>query len=244
MPKFIIESQDTGIGTTTRLTGQDARHIFKVFRKRKGDTLAITDGRGSDFRAAITHAAPDVIDIQITDTLDLNTESSLDITFCSGMLKDRKMDMVIKHITQLGIKKWIPFYCERSVPLPTPKKLTKRLERWKTISKESLKQCNRSQLPHIESPCDFKTLMVQTKNHDQSIIFWENASQSILSALPAQPLEKIMILTGPEGGFSENEISMAREHHIQAYGLGPRILRAETASISACTLIQHLFGDM
>lgn len=244
MPKFIIESQDTGIGTTTRFTGQDARHIFKVFRKRKNDTLTITDGRGSDFLAVITHAAPDVIDIQITDSLDLNTESALDITFCSGMLKDRKMDMVIKHITQLGIKKWIPFYCERAVPLPAPKKLAKRLDRWKTISKESIKQCNRSQLPYIESPCDFKTLMAQSENHDLSIIFWEKATQSIQTSLPAPSPKKVMILAGPEGGFSENEISMAREHNIQAYGLGPRILRAETASISACTLIQHLFGDM
>ena len=243
MQKFIIQKIDIP-PSKARITGQDAKHIFKVLRKKKGDKIAVTDGHGMDCNAIITFAAPDIIEFNIIEKFDSITESFIDITLCSGMLKDKKMDFIIKHVTQLGIQKWIPFFCERSIPSPNIKKMGLRKKRWESIAKESLKQCNRSCIPKISSPLDFKTLMELSENQSLKITFYEKSNQKIQTLQNNLSPKKIILLIGPEGGFSKKEISMAKEKGFLSRSLGPRILRAETASIAACTLIQHIFGDI
>ena len=243
MQKFIIP-EITELPSKGCITGQDAKHIFKVLRKKRGDNIAITDGNGKDYNSIILNATPESIEIKIIEESDSITESFIDITLGSGMLKDKKMDFVLKHITQLGVKKWIPFFCERSIPSPNIIKMEKRKKRWESIAKESLKQCNRSCLPEISEPLNFETLIKQSENHDLKIAFWEKSGQKIKTLQNSVSLKKIIILIGPEGGFSKKEILMAREKGFLSYSLGPRILRAETASIASCTLIQHLFGDI
>jgi len=243
MQKFIITEIKT-LPSKVCVIGQDAKHIFKVLRKKRGDNIAITDGRGKDYNSIILNATPESIEIKIIEKFDSITESFIDITLCSGMLKDKKMDFVIKHITQLGVQKWIPFFCERSIPNPNIIKMERRKKRWESIAKESLKQCNRSCLPEISEPLNFETLMKQSENHDFKIAFWEKSNQKIKTLQNSISPKKIIILIGPEGGFSKKEILMAREKGFLSYSLGPRILRAETASIASCALIQHLFGDM
>ena len=243
MQKFIIP-EITELPSKGCITGQDAKHIFKVLRKKRGDNIAITDGNGKDYNSIILNATPESIEIKIIEESDSITESFIDITLGSGMLKDKKMDFVLKHITQLGVKKWIPFFCERSIPSPNIIKMEKRKKRWESIAKESLKQCNRSCLPEISEPLNFETLIKQSENHDLKIAFWEKSGQKIKTLQNSVSPKKIIILIGPEGGFSKKEILMAREKGFLSYSLGPRTLRAETASIASCTLIQHLFGDI
>jgi len=243
MQKFIIQKIEA-LPFKTSITGQDAKHIFKVLRKKTGDQMSITDGKGRDYNAVISMAMPDIIKIDIIEKLDSITESFINITLCSGMLKDKKMDFIIKHVTQLGIQKWIPFFCERSIPRPNIKRIKNRKKRWESIAKESLKQCNRSCIPQISEPLSFKTFMEQSENHDLKIAFHETSNQKIKTVEKSISPKKIIILIGPEGGFSQKEILLAKEKGFLSHALGPRILRAETASIAACTLIQHIFGDM
>ncbi|MCP4671666.1 MAG: 16S rRNA (uracil(1498)-N(3))-methyltransferase, partial [Desulfobacula sp.] len=228
----------------TDITGQDAKHIFKVLRKKKGDQISITDGKGRDYKAIISMALPHAIKINIIEKCEVRTESFINITLCSGMLKDKKMDFIIKHVTQFGIQKWIPFFCERSIPSPNIKKIKARKKRWESIAKESLKQCNRSCIPKISDPLSFQTLVEQSENHDLKVTFHEKSNQKIKTLQKNIPPKKIIILIGPEGGFSPKEILLAEEKGFISHTLGPRILRAETASIAACTLIQHIFGDI
>lgn len=243
MQKFIIPTISAA-PSTAKIKGQDAKHISKVLRLKKGDQIEITNGAGKDFTAILTSVTPGTIELNIIDGFDSLTESPIDITLCSGMLKDKKMDVVIKHITQLGIQKWIPFFCERSIPNPDAKKIEKRRKRWKTIAKESLKQCRRSRVPYISQPLTFENMLDQSISYDCKIAFWEKATHRINRLKKASSNKKVVILIGPEGGFSTNEIKSATEKGFLPYSLGPRILRAETASISACTLVQHILGDM
>ena len=243
MQKFIIPKIDT-IPSKATLHGQDAKHLSKVLRLKKGDRIEITNGEGKDFTAIITFISPANIGLDIIDEYDSLTESPIDITLCSGMLKDKKMDLVIKHLTQLGIREWIPFFCERSVPTPDIKRMENRKNRWKTIAKESLKQCRRSRLPQISNPLSFEKLLVHSASYDLKIAFWEKATQRLNTLKRASSNKKVLVLIGPEGGFSKTEMIMAKGKGFLSYSLGPRILRAETASISSCTLVQHLLGDM
>lgn len=243
MQKFIIphiiQAQSTGT-----ILGQDAKHMFKVLRLKKGAVIEISNGRGKDFMARILNASADRVDLDIFEEITLATESPIDITLCSGMLKDNKMDFVIKHVTQLGITKWVPFFSERSVPIPDTKKMGKRCERWETIAKESLKQCRRSRLPEICLPISFESLLMLPDPSDLKLAFWEKASTKLNTLKGKASVNRVFILIGPEGGFSENEIDVAIQKGFISCSLGPRILRAETASISSCTLIQHIFGDI
>ncbi len=243
MQKFIIPKIGA-LPSKASIIGQDAKHIFKVLRKRAGDQISITNGKGKDYNAIISMALPDTITINIIEEFESKTESFINITLCSGMLKDKKMDFIIKHATQFGIQQWIPFFCERSIPHPNIKRIENRKKRWESIAKESLKQCNRSCIPYISEPLSFKTLMEESENYDLKIAFHEKSNQEIKTLQEKNSPKKIIILIGPEGGFSQKEILLATEKGFLSHALGPRILRAETASIAACTLIQHIFGDI
>ena len=243
MQKFIIP-EISAVPSTANIMGQDAKHISRVLRLKKGNEIEITNGAGKDFTAILTSVTPEDIELNIIDGFDSLTESPIDITLCSGMLKDKKMDLVIKHVTQLGIQKWIPFFCERSIPTPDAKRIEKRKKRWETIAKESLKQCRRSSLPYISQPLTFEKMLSQSFSYDLKIAFWEKATHKINRLKKSPSNKKIFILIGPEGGFSTNEIKSAEGKGFSPYSLGPRILRAETASISACTLVQHILGDI
>ena len=243
MQKFIIQNINT-IPSKANIQGQDAKHISKVLRLNKGDRIEITNGEGKDFTAIITFVSPVNIELDIIDEYDSLTESPIDITLGSGMLKDKKMDLVIKHLTQLGIQKWIPFFCERSIPTPDIKRMGNRKKRWEIIARESLKQCQRSRLPQISKPLTFEKLINQSASYDLKIAFWKKATQRLNTLEKAASNKKILLLIGPEGGFSKNEIKSAEEKGFRSYSLGPRILRAETASISSCALVQHILGDI
>ena len=243
MQKFILPEifQAPSKGT---ISGQDARHMVKVLRLKKGAALEISNGRGKDFSARIAAASVDRVELEIIEELSSAMESSVHITLCSGMLKDNKMDLVIKYATQLGIREWIPFFSERSIPSPDAKRMEKRVERWESIARESLKQCRRSRLPEIRRPLDFETVLTLTGSSDIKLASWEKASARLAALQRQDDAGRIFILIGPEGGFSDHEIELAQQKGFVSWSLGPRILRAETASIASCTLIQHIFGDM
>ncbi|CCK79811.1 16S rRNA (uracil(1498)-N(3))-methyltransferase [Desulfobacula toluolica] len=243
MQKFIIPDIDS-IPCRTNIQGQDAKHIFKVLRLNPGDPIEVTNGAGKDYTALISSVSPGNIKVDIIDEHDSSTESALHITLCSGMLKDKKMDLVIKHVTQLGIYQWIPFFCERSIPTPDAKRIKNRHQRWETIAVESLKQCRRSRLPQIFKPLSFENLLDHAEAYDLKIAFWEKATQRLDTLTRNSSPLNVIILIGPEGGLSETEIETAQKKGFLSYSLGPRILRAETAAISSCTLIQHILGDI
>ena len=243
MQKFIL-SDITPLPFEATITGQDARHIFKVLRLDRGAAIPVTDGRGNDYTAKILDAGPAAVTIRVFQKNLETSESPLELTLCSGMLKDKKMDMVIKHVTQLGIDKWIPVFCGRSVPRPDPGRIKKRWERWQAISRESLKQCGRSRLVKISEPLPFKALKTVSQAYDHKIAFWEKSSCPLTAIKKKAPPQKAIILIGPEGGFTNQEIRAAESLGFNSFSLGPRILRSETAAISSCTLIQHILGDI
>lgn len=243
MQKFILPDIDYA-PSKGMITGQDAKHAAKVLRMAKGTQITVSNGRGKDFSARILCVSRNAIELEIIDELKETTESPIDITLCSGLLKDNKMDFVIKHATQLGITRWIPFFSERSIPTPDAKRLKTRVERWNAIAAESLKQCRRSRLPEISDTIGFERLLTLTVPSDLKLIFFEKDSLRPGTLKSGKAPGSIIILIGPEGGFSENEVDQARSAGFVSCSLGPRILRAETAAISSCTLVQHLFGDL
>ena len=156
------------------------------------------------------------------------------------------MDGLVRQLSELGITQWLPFFAQRSVPRLNQKDFSARLKRWQKIAKEALKQCKRGRVLEIRDPVSFESMLAQSRNCDLKIAFWEEESVP-LKELPMQSkqeIKTIFALLGPEGGFTVQEIETARENGFIIAGLGPRILKAETATVAACALLQYLYGDM
>jgi 16S rRNA (uracil1498-N3)-methyltransferase len=224
------------------ITGSDAGHILRVLRLTIDDVVELFDGTGKGYRARIVSTFPQKVIFAIESSFALLSESPVHITLAQGMLKDRKMDDLIRQLTELGIACWMPFYASRSVPSPGDKGLGKRLERWGKIAVEAVKQCRRGRIPQILPVDDFKAVLAAADAYDQKIIFWEDTNQAF--KIPQTAIQKILLVVGPEGGFDPREVQQAKTHGFLTAGLGPRILRAETATLAACTLVQYCLGDM
>ena len=227
------------------ITGSDAGHICRVLRLSAGDAVELFDGTGKGYRARIVAASPKRIVFTIGDSFELLNESSVRITLAQAFLKDRKMDVLIRQLTELGIFRWVPFYAARSVPVPGLKGLGKRIDRWEKIALEAVKQCRRGRVPQIEPAGNFNQLLETSDAYDLKIMFWEEAPQAfnIPATVPQTP-KQVLLVVGPEGGFGLDEVRQAQAHGFLTTGLGPRILRAETATLAALTLVQYGFGDM
>jgi 16S rRNA (uracil1498-N3)-methyltransferase len=245
MKRFFIAHSEI-IKATPLIEGQDAHHISKVFRLKPADHIILIDGTGMEYEAEITHLSKNSVNVSIVRKYSPDTESPIQLIVGQGYLKDKKMDMLIRHLTELGITRWIPVSSEFSVPKPDMNKINSKFERWEIIAKEAVKQCRRTRIPDILSPMTFQRAVEENFGADLKIIFYENATTSLpetIQTLDQKP-SNIFVLLGPEGGFSNKEVELAKTNGFIVASLGPRILRAETASLSACTIIQHLFGDM
>jgi len=245
MKRFFIEPSEAEKESPV-ITGPEAHHIASVFRLKPRDHILLIDGTGAEYEAEIVMCAKNRVQVAILRKSAPATESAIKITVGQGYLKDKKMDMLVRHLTEIGIARWMPVVTEFSVPTPDRKKTDARRERWTQIAREAVKQCGRTRVPEIMPPLCFSEALETLKDMDEKIIFNEKETVSLsktFAGIASNPLN-IFVFLGPEGGFSEQEVTAAKAGGFISASLGPRILRAETASLAAGTLIQHLFGDM
>ncbi len=245
MRYFFIE-QAKSTGSTFVITGSDARHIKTVLRLKPGDKIGLLDGKGFECEAEVVDLSAGRVKVSVIRRFPSDAESPVQITVVQGFLKEKKMDGLVRQLSELGIIKWIPFIADRSVPRPDKKQLSARTKRWVKISKEAIKQCKRGCIMEIGDTVSFEEILNLSQAADLKIAFWEDELQPLNAKLPGSDckINKIYVLLGPEGGFTKQEIESARDRGFVTASLGPRILRAETATVAACVLLQHLFGDM
>ena len=229
------------------LTGSEAHHIKNVLRLKPDDRVKLIDGTGCEYEAVIKKLDNEKVEVEIRQEIRPHATTGARIVVAQAFLKEKKMDDLVRKLSELGIAGWIPFFSQRSIARPDKDRLVGRTHRWKRIAAEAAKQCRRSDILPIYDPLRFKELLDFSRSCDLKIVFWENENVP-LDRDPGlkgeESSKKILLMLGPEGGFAEQEIEMARGCGFKVAGLGPRILRAETATLAACTLIQYLYGDM
>lgn len=246
MRRFWV-SKEAYPGDTLVLSGSDARHIFRVLRMGPGDRIFLFDPTGFDYAATIVAATAARVDVRVLEKIPSGTESPLNIWLAQAFLKDRKMDEIVRQITELGVAAFIPFYARRSVPRPDSDRLSGRVKRWKKIAREALKQCGRSRMPEIRVAPSFEEVRAWSQDCEMKILFWENEAKPLSAGgttVPVRPIRTVAVVLGPEGGFTADELETARSSGFVTAGLGPRILKADTATVAACAIIQYCLGDM
>ena len=236
------------VGEDASITGQDARHLALVLRLKPGDDVVVLSGDGREYLGRIVHIAPDEVKATILSEHLSSADPAILITVALGLLKEKKMDDLVRQLTELGMFRFQPFFARRSVSRPDAARMASRVRRWEKIARESIKQCRRGSVPEIHPVASLDEVLSKTASGHVKILFWEAQGPGtpfpeIRREAPGRPLS-VTILLGPEGGLTEDEVSKARKAGFDICSLGPRILRAETAVIAACTLVQYVYGDM
>jgi 16S rRNA (uracil1498-N3)-methyltransferase len=228
------------------IVGEELAHLRRVLRLSPGDRLTVFDDAGWEHEAVIRSCSAEQGDIDILRSFQSERESPLQITLALGLTKGEKMDFVVEKVTELGTQTLVPFVSTYTVPKLNERKIEKRTERWERIAVSAAKQSGRARIPKILPLCEFSELMSQPWTGTLKLLFWEREAQRTLKELhESEPKEeKILLVIGPEGGFSFEEVDAAQKHGFKSVGLGRRILRAETAAITATSLVQFLWGDL
>lgn len=218
------------------LTGDDVHHITRVMRMTVGDEIICANGKQTA-RCILEKITTDEVVAKVVDWVEEYSELPHDVTIAQGMPKGDKLELIIQKGTELGAAHFIPFYSSRSIVKWTGEKATKKVTRLEKIAKEAAEQAHRQIVPTISTPVSFDSLLELSVNYEMKIVAYEEEARNsktnelpyVLQSLKAE--QSILFVVGPEGGFSTDEMMKLREWDFHVCGLGPRILRTETASL-------------
>jgi 16S rRNA (uracil1498-N3)-methyltransferase len=242
MPRFYVPADQIQGGQVT-ITGSDINHIKNVLRLKIGDQFEVFDSTQKAYLCELQEFNRGFILGKVISELKKNTEPKIKVTLAQCLLKGKKMDFVIQKAVELGVNQIIPVISERSVPDIKEKK-DKKLSHWQAISKEAAEQCGRTLVPDISSLLNFEELLKLGKNYKLALIPWELETKSSLKQiLTTYRPNHLLIVVGPEGGFSNEEAGSAKQAGFVAVSLGKRILRAETAAISTLANIYYEYEE-
>jgi 16S rRNA (uracil1498-N3)-methyltransferase len=222
------------------IRGSDVNYLKNVLRLKEGEEVLVLDGKSRMYATRIESIEKDRIICKIIELRSYKSETPFKITIAQGLPKAKKMDLIIEKGTELGVSAIIPTICERSVPKPQGNKL----ERWRRIAKEAAEQCGRLVVPQIHPIVKFEEILRLKGEYDLALIPWEiekeRSLKKVLTALPTPP-QKVLILIGPEGGFSSKEVEEAEKKGFLPITLGNRILRTETVALSILSMFMYAY---
>jgi 16S rRNA (uracil1498-N3)-methyltransferase len=228
------------------LQAEEARHLREVLRLRPGDRVHVFDGAGKEFDCSIEESRRDSAKLKVlAEVAPVRPESPLRLILAVALLKSDKFDLVVQKATELGVVRVVPVSTKLAdIRLRDDSDASKRLTRWQRIALEASKQSGRALVPEVAHPISFAALVQAADAGQRKLMFSEREGQSLLEMNNTLGHAQVTALVGSEGGWTDDELSLARENHWGIVTLGGRTLRAETAAITAAVLLQHLFGDL
>jgi 16S rRNA (uracil1498-N3)-methyltransferase len=218
-----------------RLPDAAARHA-QVLRLQPGDALTLFDGRGGEWSAMVLRMGRSDVAVQVLAHDAVERELPLQVTLALGMPANERMDTLVEKATELGVAAIQPLICERSVLRLSGERASKRCAHWQAIATSASEQCGRTRVPMIEPVRTFPQWLsaLPARAHARWLLSLADAAPLAAQALQAQD---VLVLSGPEGGLTPAEEQAARRTGFTGVGLGPRILRADTAPL---VVLAHL----
>lgn len=234
---------------TAILRGKDAHHLSRVMRAKLGETVILCDGKAIEYTATIIGFHEDIVEFSVEEGYPSTAEPDIEVTLYTGYPKQNKLESIIRHGVELGCAHFIPFFSRYCVA--APKKEEQKKVRYNKIAVEAAKQCGRGVLPDVKMPLkNFNEVCRELDQYDLVLFFYECGGQALRTVLEqAQSLEhigrlKIAAITGSEGGFAAEEAEAAANAGAKTVGLGPRILRCETAPLAVLSAVMTLTGNL
>ena len=243
MPRFFVPSENIS-GNIIRITGDDAFHIARSLRMAVGDSVTVCDMHANEHVCRLLKIRDEECECEIVETKHASTESPIEVTLYMSYPKGDKLETVIQKAVELGAVKIVPFESSRCIKRPKADKEEKQNARLSRIAEEAAKQCGRAVLPKVARPIGFSEMLKEAAAADLPLFCYEGDGTESLKAVLEKSRKDIRtasVVVGCEGGFSMKEAEDARAAGLISVGLGPRILRCETAPTYALSAISFYF---
>jgi 16S rRNA (uracil1498-N3)-methyltransferase len=230
-------------GDRVRFDAAAAHHLGRVLRAAPGDLVQAVVG-GDLLSVELTAIAPRRAEGRIVSRAPLATESPLRLTLAQAVPKGDKMEGIVRMTTELGVSRVIPLTSARCVVQLTPERWGARRARWERVAREAAQQSGRAAVPEIAPPRTLAAWRPDPAADGLVICFWEAEPRGLAGLLPAGPCSVATVIVGPEGGLTAEEVRGLADAGALVAGLGPRVLRTETAGAVAVALLQSRYGDL
>ena len=245
MYHFFVSSDQVGESGIT-ITGSDVNHIKNVLRMKPGEQIMVSNGVDRDYCCQLEELSGDVIKARILFVEETAAELPSKLYLFQGLPKSDKMELIIQKAVELGAYEVIPVETRRAVVKLDAKKAEAKVKRWNAIAESGAKQSKRIMIPKVTEVMTFKEALEYSKALDVKLIPYELAegmSQTKEVLKEIKPGQSVGIFIGPEGGFEEGEVEMAREYGAVPITLGKRILRTETAGMTLLSILMFQLSE-
>jgi len=243
VPRFFLTPEALS-GDFAVLTGENAAHA-RVLRLKNGDEVILCDGEGQACRAAVADAAVGQIRLTILDRRASESEPALRVSMYLAYAKSDKFEHVVQKATELGAAEIIGFPSSRCVARPDGASLPRKLERWQKIAASAAEQSGRARIPAVLTVSSYDEAVRRACETDFPCFFYENEQRlSFRAAIGSGGFHTAALMSGPEGGFSGDEVLAAQSAGMRICTLGPRILRCETAPLCALSALMFACGEL
>ena len=239
MTRFFA-SQEEISGERILLTGENAQHA-KVLRLKPGETVLVCDGEGQECLCQIFSTDP--WELRVTERRASQSEAAVRVSVYMAFPKADKLEHVIQKATELGAYEIVAFPSARCVSRPDEKSLKKKLERWQKIAASAAEQSGRGRIPQVITLKSFSEALSRACQAEKALMFYEHEEALTLKTALTGTYRTVSLLTGPEGGLEEGEVTQARDAGMQVCTLGKRILRCETAPLCALSAVMYDSGE-
>jgi 16S rRNA (uracil1498-N3)-methyltransferase len=228
-----------GPGAQFALPPDAAQHVARALRLKEGDGVVVFNGRGGEYPATLTRVERGQVDVKLGQLQAIEREARIAVGLVQGLPEADKMDWIVQKAVELGVA-WVqPVVCERSVVRLSGERAERRQAHWQRVAIAACEQCGRNQVPEVRAALGFPQWL-GAREAAPGWVLVPGAPGLVARDAPPGPVE---LLVGPEGGLSEGELRLALSRGFEPAGLGPRILRAETAPLAALAAMQARWGD-
>jgi 16S rRNA (uracil1498-N3)-methyltransferase len=238
----IYTSSPLKTGSQVALPPSGANHVARVLRLRAGAPLVVFDGTGGEYRAEIVSTSGNEVVVSVGDHIQGVSESPLRITITQGIPRSERMDWALQKATELGVSVIAPVIAARSVVRLDESQSAKKLDHWRNIVIGACEQCGRNRIPQVLQPKSLREHFATHPKEGLRLVLNPTAPGS-LAGLTSMPT-KVELLIGPEGGLDDDELAHAQNAGYVPVRLGPRVLRTETAAVTALSVLQAMWGDL
>jgi 16S rRNA (uracil1498-N3)-methyltransferase len=244
MPRFFVGAPLLG-GDLLALPDDVMRHV-QVLRLQPGDSIALFNGEGGEFSAELVEVERRSVRVKVGEFRSIDVEPPYRVTLAQGVAGGDKMDWLIEKAVELGASAFVPLTTARSVVRLSGERAVRRQAHWQGIVRASCEQCGRNRVPDVAPAVDLTTWLANlpaTPDDNELRLLLSPRASIEFSALPTvTPKGPVTILIGPEGGLSTEEEGLALSHGFSGIGLGPRVLRTETAGIAILAALAARWG--
>jgi len=229
-------------GARVTLRGPAAAHVTRVLRLGAGDAVTLFNGDGMDYPARIAALRHGSVDAEVTGRTAARAESPLAMTLVQGIARAERMDLVVQKATELGVAAIVPVATARSVVKLDADSRDRKTAHWRGIAVAACEQCGRARVPDVLEPVTLAARLAKPADAGLRFLLSPDADSSLAAA--ARGATSVELLVGPEGGLEDAERKSALAAGYRSCGLGPRVLRSETAALAALAVLQTIAGDL